>query len=134
MYNKSTLIGRLTKDVDLRYTTNGNATCSFTLAVERKMKSSQGEKQTDFLSVVVPPFRGKLAELCANYLERGKLALVEGEIHIRTYEDKDGQKKWITEIEAETVKFLSPRGEQHDNSNATSAIGREVEFDSDVPF
>lgn len=129
MYNKSILIGRITKEIELRYSTNGNAHCSFTLACERKMKGMDGNKQTDFINVVVPPFRAKLAELCANYLERGKLAMIEGELHNRSYE-VDGQKRYVSEVEAENVKFLSPKGEQHDNNS----IGREVSLDDDIPF
>lgn len=126
MFNKVILIGRLSKEVELRYTTNGNANCSFTLAVDRKMKNSQGEKQTDFIQAVVPPFRGKLAELCANYLDKGKLAMVEGEIHVRSYE-VEGQKRWVTEVEVENVKFLTPKGD-------SNSFGHEVNLDDDVPF
>jgi len=108
MLNKVVLIGRLTKDPELRHTPNGNATCSFTLACDRQFKNAQGEKETDFLNVSVPLFKKELAELCANYLSKGKMAAVDGSIRVRTYE-KDGQKHWITEVEAIDVRFLSPR-------------------------
>jgi single-strand DNA-binding protein len=144
MYNKSVLIGRLSKDVELRYTQNGNATCSFTLACDRKMKNAQGEKQTDFIPVVVPPLRGKLAELCSNYLDKGKLAMVEGEIHVRSYDGQDGNKRWVTEIEAETVKFLSPKdhteasngGAERSYAGDISNVGHEVSLDDSdsIPF
>ena len=137
MLNRVVLIGRLTKSPELRYTPNGNATCTFALAVDRQMKDKEGNKETDFLPIVVPPFRGKLAELCAEYLDRGKLASVEGTIQIRTYTDKDGQKRWATEIIAEKVVFLSPKSEQDNNNTTTGqskAFGHEVDLGDDTPF
>lgn len=133
MLNKAILIGRLTASPSLRYTPNGNATCSFTLACDRQMKNAQGEKETDFLNINVPPFRAKLAELCAEYLDRGKLAAVDGSVQVRNFTDKDGQKHYITEICAEQVRFLSPKNEQVNNKTTTS-FGHEVQLDGDSPF
>jgi len=137
MYNKVVVVGRLTKSPELRYTTNGNATCNFTLACDRQMKGADGNKEVDFLNVSVPPFRGKLAELCSEYLDKGKLALVDGAMQTRSY-DKDGQKVYITEICAENVRFLSPKGEQQNNnatgSAPTGSFGHEVNLDDDIPF
>ena len=133
MINRCVIIGRLTKAVELRYSTGGNAYCSFTLACDRQMKGKDGNKECDFLPVVVPPFRGKLAELCAEYLDKGLIAAVDGSIQARNYTDKDGQKHYITEICAESVRFLSPKGEQqHNNSSTESPLGREV--DEEIPF
>jgi len=129
------LIGRLTKSVELRYTPNGNATCSFTLACDRQFKSADGSKQTDFLNVVVPPFRGKLAELCANFLDKGKLAAVDGSIQTRSYDGQDGKKVYVTEICAEAVRFLSPKdGQAQSRQSQTSSFGHEVSLDGDIPF
>lgn|GEM_PF-742548 len=111
MFNRVILIGRLTKDCELRYTNSGNAVCNFTLAVDRSMKNAQGEKETDFIPCSVPPYKSKLAELCANYLSKGKAAAVEGRIQIRTYTDQNNQKHWITEVIVEDAKFLSPKSE-----------------------
>lgn len=133
MFNKVILIGRLSKDVELRYTTNGNATCSFTLACDRQMKNAQGEKETDFLPVVVPPFRKKLAELCAEYLDKGKTAAVEGSVQTRNYTDDEGKKHYITEIVAENVKFLSPKESSQTQSQQNQSFGHEVILD-DPPF
>lgn len=108
MLNRVVLIGRLTKDPELRYTPNGVAVTNFTLAVERNFKNAQGEKETDFFNCSV--FK-QLAELCSNYLAKGKLASIDGRIQIRTYNDKDGQKHWVTEIIGENVQFLSPKSE-----------------------
>ena len=135
MLNRVVLIGRLAKDVELRYTPNGNATCSFTLACDRQFKNKDGEKETDFINVSIPPFRGKLAELVANALDKGKLAAVDGAIRVRNYTDQEGKKHYITEVEAENVRFLSPRDSGNSgNSNNTSSIGHEVDLDYDIPF
>ncbi|MGI6120309.1 MAG: single-stranded DNA-binding protein [Desulfosporosinus sp.] len=136
MLNRVVLIGRLTRDPELRYTPNGVAVTSFTLAVERNFKNAQGEKETDFLTCVM--YR-QLAELCANYLAKGKLAAVDGRIQIRSYNDKDGQKRWVTEIIAENVQFLSPKDSGNENtgspfSSEKDSFGREVNLDDDIPF
>ncbi len=103
MLNRIVLIGRLTKDVDLRFTTTGKPTANFTLAVDRPYRSQQGEKEADFIRIVT---WGKLAEICANNLTKGRLVGVDGRLQIRSYEGQDGQRKYITEVVAETVKFL----------------------------
>lgn len=111
MLNKVVLIGRLTKDPELRYTPNGKATCNFTLACDRPFKNAQGEKETDFIPCAVPPYRDKLAENCANYLSKGKMVAIDGRIQVRNYTGQDGQKHWVTEVIAEDVRFLSPKDE-----------------------
>ena len=103
MLNRIILIGRLTRDVELRYTQEGKAVANFTLAVDRPFKNQQGEKEADFIRTVV---WGKLAEICANNLTKGRLVGVDGRLQIRSYEGQDGQRKYITEVVAETVKFL----------------------------
>ena len=108
MLNRVVLIGRLTKDPELRYSPSGVAVTNFTLAVERKFKNAQGEKETEFIPCVA--FK-QLAELIANYLAKGKLASVDGRIQIRTYNDKEGQKRWVTEVMVEDCHFLSPKSE-----------------------
>jgi single-strand DNA-binding protein len=134
MLNRVVLIGRLTKDPELRYSPSGVAISTFTLAIDRRFKNAQGEKETDFIPCVV--FK-QLAEICANYLSKGKLASVDGRIQVRTYNDKDGQKRWVTEVIAEDVHFLSPKdggsGTQARTSNGTH-YGHEVNLDDDIPF
>jgi len=117
----------------LRYTPNGVAVANFTLAVDRNYKNAQGERETDFLSCVV--YR-QLAELVANYLAKGKLAAVDGRIQVRSYNAQDGQKRWVTEIIAEDVRFLSPKdsGSSESVSSRTSSFGHEVNLDDDIPF
>ena len=109
MLNKIILIGRLTKDVELRYTESGKAVANFTLAVDRPFKKAQGEKEADFIRIVV---WGKQAENCANYIGKGRLAAVEGRLQIRSYDGNDGQRKYITEVVADTVKFLDKPKEE----------------------
>ncbi|MBQ7007067.1 MAG: single-stranded DNA-binding protein [Oscillospiraceae bacterium] len=106
MLNRVVLIGRLTQDPELRFTQSGIAVATFTLAVERNFKSANGERETDFIDIVV--WRQQ-AENCANYLSKGKLAAVDGSLRIRSYETKDGQKRKAAEIVADNVRFLSPR-------------------------
>lgn len=106
MINRTVLVGRLTRDPELRYTPNGVATCSFTLAVNRPFKNQQGEQEADFINVVV--WR-KQAENAAQYLSKGKLAGVEGRIQTRHYDNKQGQRVYVTEIVADNVQFLEPR-------------------------
>ena len=105
MLNRVVLIGRLTRDPELRYTNNGTPTASFTLAVDRSYKNDSGERETDFIDVVV--WR-QMAEHCANYLAKGKLAAVDGKLQIRAYTTKDGSKRKSVEVVADTVRFLSP--------------------------
>jgi single-strand DNA-binding protein len=136
MLNRVVLIGRLTRDPELRYSPSGVAVTNFTLAVDRKFKNAQGEKETDFIPCVV--FK-QLAELCANYLAKGKLASVDGRIQVRNYNDKDGQKRWVTEVIAEDVHFLSPKDSGSGSGEAgspsrTGSFGHEVNLDDDIPF
>ena len=100
--NKVVLIGRLTKDPDLRYTSGGIAVTRFTLAVDRGFKGQDGEKQTDFIPIVV--WRGA-AESCAKYLQKGRLVAVAGRIQTGYY-DKDGQRHYTTDVVADEVRFL----------------------------
>ena len=107
MLNRIILIGRLTREPELRYTPNNNTpVCTFTLAVERSRKNVQGEKETDFINIVV---WGKAGESCANYLAKGKLAAVDGRLQIRSYTDKEGSRRSVSEVIAEEVQFLSPK-------------------------
>ena len=116
--NRVILVGRLTRDVDLRHTNNGTAVANFTLAVDRR-QGRDGEKEADFIDVVVWQ---KLAETCANYIGKGRLVAVDGRLQIRAYDDKDGIRRKVAEVVAEQVRFLdkakdSGSGEQFSNSD-----------------
>jgi single-strand DNA-binding protein len=103
MINNVVLVGRLTRAVDLRYTSNGTAYASFTVAVERNFKNQNGEKETDFINCVM--WR-KPAENLANYTKKGSLIGVEGRIQTRNYENEQGQRVYVTEVLAERFSFL----------------------------
>ncbi|USK48885.1 single-stranded DNA-binding protein [Bacillus sp. CMF12] len=105
MMNRVVLVGRLTKDPDLRYTPNGVPVTSFTLAVNRTFTNQQGEREADFINCVV--WR-KPAENAANFLKKGSLAGVDGRIQTRSYEGQDGKRVYVTEVQAESVQFLEP--------------------------
>jgi single-strand DNA-binding protein len=101
--NRVILIGRLTRDPELRYTPAGVAVTQFTLAVDRPFTSQGGEREADFIPVVT--WR-QLAETCANYLRKGRLAAVEGRIQVRNYENNEGKRVYVTEVIADNVRFL----------------------------
>ena len=129
--NKVILIGRLTRDIDLRYTTNGTAVANFTLAVDRRQPKDR-EKETDFIDIVVWQ---KQAENCARYIGKGRLVAVTGELRTRSYE-KDGARHKVVEINADNVKFLDkapttePRGDVYGGDQSG-----EISFnEDDIPF
>lgn len=103
MLNRIILIGRLTADPELRYTPNGTAVASFALAVDRPRANQNGERETDFINIVV---WNKLGELSAQYLKKGRLAAVEGRLQIRSYENREGQRVRVAEVVADNVRFL----------------------------
>lgn len=145
MLNRIVIIGRLTRDPELKSTSNGTAVATFTVAVDRDFKTQNGKKETDFIPVVV--WRAQ-AENCGRYLSKGKLVAVEGRLQIRTYEANDGSKRTAAEIVANNVRFLSPRENGTGNgisgsygayNNVTNAIAdplmEEIEpLDGDIPF
>jgi single-strand DNA-binding protein len=146
MLNRVILIGRLTRDPEMRYTPNGVGVCTFALAVNRPYANQAGERVADFIDIVT--WR-QLAENCANYLAKGRLVAVEGRIQVRTYEGQDGQKRKAVEVVADTVKFLekasgtnAARGPQKSQqSDGWEALGKEVDVagvdmveDDEIPF
>jgi single-strand DNA-binding protein len=103
MYNRIILIGRLTRDPELRYVPSGAPVASFTLAVDRPFRDQQGNRETDFIDVVA--WR-KLAEQVSQYMSKGRMVAVEGRLQIRSYETQDGQKRKVAEVVADGVRFL----------------------------
>lgn len=103
MLNKVILIGRLTRDPEMRYTPEGVAVTTFDLAVDRPFLNREGERATDFIRIVT--WR-KLAEVCANNLGKGRLVAVDGQLRTRSYEGRDGVKRRAVEVVADTVRFL----------------------------
>lgn len=130
--NQCFLIGNLTKDVELRTTQNGVANCAFTLAVNRRFKNAQGETETDFFNIVA--WR-QLAELCAKYLSKGRKCAVTGSIQNRSYQAQDGSKRYVTEIIAENVEFLSSQqNEEATAKKETANSGFKEVNDDELPF
>ena len=127
MLNRIVIIGRLTRDPEMRQTPSGTAVCTFTLAVDRSFKSANGERETDFIPVVV--WR-QLGETCGRYLAKGKLAAVDGRLQIRTYQAQDGSKRTAAEVVADNVRFLSPKSEPSVND---SEVDLAPPLD-DIPF
>ena len=117
MMNRVVLVGRLTKDPELRYTGSGTAVTSMTLAVKRNFKNGNDEYETDFINVVV--WR-KPAENAANFLKKGSLAGVDGRVQTRNYEGTDGKRVYVTEVLAESVQFLEPRGSNSGDNDQTN--------------
>lgn len=121
MLNRVVLTGRLTKDPELRYTPNGAAVATFTLAVNRSFSNQNGERGADFINCVA--WRNQ-AENVANFLKKGSLAGVDGKLQTRSYENQHGQRVFVTEVQAESVQFLEPKnsgGQQgggYDNSGS----------------
>ncbi|WP_243298988.1 single-stranded DNA-binding protein [Bacillus litorisediminis] len=126
MLNRVVLVGRLTKDPDLRYTPSGVPVATFTLAVNRTFTNQQGEREADFINIVV--WR-KPAENVANFLKKGSLAGVDGRIQTRSYEGQDGRRVYVTEVVAESVQFLEPRNASQDRAGSGFSGGqRERDF------
>lgn len=112
--NKTFLIGRLTKDPELRYSNNNAAIVNFTIAIDRQYTNQQGKKETDFINIVA--FQ-KQAENIKKYVFKGSLVAVDGRIQTRNYDDKDGKKVYVTEVVADRVQFLDSKNSQSGGNN-----------------
>ena len=154
MINNVVLVGRLTKDIDMRYTQSGTAVASFSLAVERNFKNAQGERETDFINCVI--WR-KAAENFARFTRKGSLVGIEGSIQTRNYENNQGQRVYATEILVDNFSLLESKevtesrpetngGQQQSNGFGSAPFqnGTQTAFnmnnntlevdDSDMPF
>lgn len=134
MLNRVILIGRLTRDPEMRYTPNGVASVRFSLAVQRPFTNQQGEREADFIDIRA--WR-KLAETCATHLKKGRLVAIEGRLEVRSYETQDGQKRKSVEVVADDVRFLDRA--QQDQAPAVGGdpygdVGDEADGAEEVPF
>ena len=140
--NKAILVGNLGKDPELRYTPSGTAVCTFSLATTDRFKNKQGEQQerTEWHNIVV--WAG-LAEICGKYLTKGKQIYIEGRIQNRSYDDRDGNKRYITEIVANEMQMLGRAGDQGSGGGRPEAPAAEPSQgsqeppfnpDDDIPF
>lgn len=123
--NKVFLLGRLTREPELRYTGSNIPVASFSIAVNRSFTNQAGEKEADFINVIVWK---KRAETCKNYLTKGSQVAIEGRIQTRNYDGQDGKKVYVTEVVADNVEFLS------NNSHKQEEPQEEVEVESSDPF
>lgn len=127
MLNRAILIGRLTKDPELRYSPQGVAITNFILAVDRPF-AKDGQDNVDFIPIVV--WR-KQAESCANYLSKGRLTAVEGRVQVRNYENNEGRRVYVTEIVADNVRFLESAKKKEEDKSEPPPIDIS---DDDLPF
>ena len=124
--NKIMLVGRLTKDPEVRYTQSGTAVTSFTLAVNSRFSK---EKEADFINCMAWQ---KTGEFVAEYFKKGSALGLEGRLQVRTYDSENGQKHWVTEVVAEQVEFVERKGS---GSGLNQDLGQEIVFDdNDLPF
>ena len=134
--NKVILVGNLTRDPELTETPNGIAVCRFAIAVSRDYANSEGTRETDFFNITV--WRGR-AENCGKYLKKGNKVAIVGSLQTRSYEDKDGIKRNVTDVVASEVEFLTPKGAQGSEDEDMPQVRRdrpqleEVE-DNQLPF
>ncbi|MGG5359372.1 single-stranded DNA-binding protein [Enterococcus sp. DIV0240a] len=138
MINNVTLVGRLTKDPDLRFTSSGTGVATFTLAVNRNFTGADGQREADFINCVI--WR-KSAETLANYAHKGTLLGVVGRIQTRTYDNQQGQRVYVTEVVAESFQLLESRNANQKAESANKKTtddpfgGSSIEIDDkDMPF
>lgn len=133
--NKAILIGNLTRDPEVRTTGSGTTVCTFTIAVNRRFQNQAGERVSDFFNIVA--WR-QLGELCGKYLSKGRKVSVIGEIQNRSYDAKDGSKRYITEIIADEIEFLTPKGQEggsgYERQNTPAPEGFSEIEDDELPF
>lgn len=115
--NRVDLVGRLTRDPELRHTTSGRAVCQISLAINRTFTNQNGEREADFINVVV---WDKQAENVSKYVTKGRLVSVEGRLQSRSYDDKDGKKVYVTEVVAEEAYFADTKRDAETNPFATT--------------
>ena len=129
--NKAILIGNLTKDPELSTTNSGISVCRFTLAVSRRFIGSSGERETDFLNIIA--WRSQ-AENCSKYLRKGSKCAVIGSIQTRSYDAQDGSKRYITEITADEVEFLSSKAGEGMSEKKEDVAELQPIDDDTLPF
>ena len=138
--NKIVLMGRLTKDPEVRYTQSGKVVCQFTIAVDRPFSGEDGKKEADFIPIII---WGKPAEIAGNSLAKGHRVLVEGRLQIRSYDDNKGVKRWVSEVIANSFEFIerktdgsnsAPAATPTSNPSPMDSFGTPVPFNEEIPF
>ncbi|HCU8275451.1 TPA: single-stranded DNA-binding protein [Staphylococcus aureus] len=131
MLNRTILVGRLTRDPELRTTQSGLNVASFTLAVNRTFTNAQGEREADFINVIV--FK-KQAENVNKYLSKGSLAGVDGRLQTRNYENKEGQRVYVTEVVADSIQFLEPKNINNNQQDLYQQQAQQTRGQSQNPY
>ncbi|MHC3597904.1 single-stranded DNA-binding protein [Streptococcus suis] len=132
MINNVVLVGRMTRDAELRYTPSNQAVATFTLAVNRNFKNQDGEREADFINVVV--WRQQ-AENLANWAKKGALIGITGRIQTRSYDNQQGQRVYVTEVVAESFQLLESRGQQSNFQDGSFGNSSPMDIqDEDLPF
>ncbi|HFI0217930.1 TPA: single-stranded DNA-binding protein [Streptococcus suis] len=132
MINNVVLVGRMTRDAELRYTPSNQAVATFTLAVNRNFKNQDGEREADFVNVVI--WRQQ-AENLANWAKKGALIGVTGRIQTRSYDNQQGQRVYVTEVVAESFQLLESRGQQSNSQDGSFGNSSPMDIqDEDLPF
>ena len=143
--NKAILVGRLTRDPEVKNTTTGKSVASFTLAVDRRFKNKDGQKEADFINIVV---WGKQAEFAAQYLSKGSQISLSGRLQVSSYDAQDGNRRYVTEVVADEINFINTgkkdggnnaNAQQSNESTNMSVMGLDEDFhlmadDDDIPF
>lgn len=141
--NKIILLGRFTRDPEVRYTSTGKVVCQGTIAVDRPFVNQDGQHEADFIPIVI---WGKQAEVCGNSFAKGQRILIEGRLQIRSYDGKDGNKRWVTEVIVSGFNFIEKKTSNPDistNASVSAAsqddrgmetFGAAVPFDEEIPF
>lgn len=136
--NRIILLGRLTKDPEVRITPNEKTVCTFSMAVDRPFVGKDGKREADFIPIQT---WNKTAELIGNSVIKGQRLLVEGRLQIRSYDGKDGNRHYMTEVIADRVEFIERKEKTSQNGNLKgqegfSGMGQDVtsQFDEEIPF
>lgn len=131
--NRIILLGRLTREPDVKVTSTGKTVATFALAVDRPFAGKDGKREADFINIQA---WNKTAETVGNYVSKGQRLLVEGRLQIRSYDGKDGQKHYVTEVIADRVEFIerNEKTVQKEESGPMEGFGSEVQFDEEIPL
>ena len=130
--NRIILLGRLVRDPEIRYTSTNKVVCQFTIAVDRPFPNQDGQREADFVPIVI---WGKQAEVCGNNLSKGQRVLVEGRLQIRSYEGKDGSQKYVTEVIADHFDFIERKADATQSAPQNVPAGaKQIPLDEEIPF
>ena len=131
MINKFIAIGRIVRDIELRATPNGTSVSNFTIAIQRKFKDANGERQSDFINCVT---FNKTADFVKSYFSKGDMISVDGRIQTRNYEDKDGKRVYVTEVVTDEVGFVGGKKDSNESNADMPDLPEEFNSSDELPF